>query len=95
MATSDSLPGFVPALSGITLIRFPTSRSRLRWTDQGLPGCVDALSLPATALYTRPGGPDSLSLPSGPWQASPPRDRLAPRKDPAELAYSLVDMTML
>jgi hypothetical protein len=59
MATSDSLPGFVPALSGVTLIRFPTSRSRLRWTDQGLSGC--------------------------PWQASPPRDRLAPGQGPAEL----------
>jgi len=66
MATSDSLLGFVPALSGITLIRFPTRRSHLRWTDQDLSGCVDALSWRATALYTVPGGPDSLSLPSGP-----------------------------
>jgi hypothetical protein len=54
MATSDSLLGFVPALSGITLIRFPTRRSRLCWTEQGLSGWVDALSLRSTALYTVP-----------------------------------------
>jgi hypothetical protein len=54
MATSDSLPGFVTALSGSALIRFPTSRSCLRWTEQGLSGCADALSLRATALYTAP-----------------------------------------
>ena len=64
MATSDSLLGFVPALSGITLIRFPTRRSHLRWTDQDLSGCVDALSLRATALYTVPADRiDSRDIP--------------------------------
>src|SRR5207249_1518282 len=53
-ATSDSLLGIVTALSGITLIRFPTGRSCLRRTEQGLSGCADALSLRATALYTAP-----------------------------------------
>jgi hypothetical protein len=54
MATSDSRLGIVTALSGITLIRFPTSRSRLRWTEPGLSGCADALCLRAAALYTVP-----------------------------------------
>jgi len=35
-------------------MRFPTGRSRLRRTEQGLSGCADALSLRAAALYTVP-----------------------------------------
>ncbi len=54
MATSDSLLGIATAFSGITLIRFPTGRDRSRRTEQGLSGCVDALSLRAAALYTVP-----------------------------------------
>lgn len=54
MATSDSLLGVDTALSGITLIRFPTGWSCPHRTEQGLSGCVDALSLRATALYTAP-----------------------------------------
>ena len=38
LATSDSLPGFVAALSGSPLTRFPTVRSFLRRTEQGLSG---------------------------------------------------------
>ena len=55
-ATSDSLPDVVTALSGFPLIRFPTGRSCLRRTEQGLSGCADALSLRAAALYTVPAG---------------------------------------
>jgi hypothetical protein len=54
VATSDSLLGVVTALSGFALIRFPTGRSRLRRTEQGLSGCADALSLRAAARYTVP-----------------------------------------
>jgi hypothetical protein len=54
VATSDSLPGLVAALSGLPLIRFSTGRSRLRRTEQGLSGKPDALSLRATVLYTVP-----------------------------------------
>lgn len=57
MATSDSLFGVVPAISGVTLIRFPTSTSELSllcWTKQGLSGCSGSLSPRATALYTVP-----------------------------------------
>ena len=53
-ATSDSLPGLVPALSGSSLIRFPTGRSCLHRTEQGLSGELDALSLRAIVLYTVP-----------------------------------------
>src|SRR5579862_3740414 len=53
-ATTASLPGIVTALSGFALIRFPTGRSCLRRTGQGLSGCVDVLSLRAAALYTVP-----------------------------------------
>ena len=56
MATSDSLPGVVTALSGFALIRLPTGRSCLRRAEQGLSGCADALSLRAAALYTVPAG---------------------------------------
>jgi hypothetical protein len=54
MTTTDSLLGIVTAFSGFALIRFPTGRSFLRRTEQGLSGCADALSLRATALYTVP-----------------------------------------
>ena len=54
MGLSDSRLSIVTALSGFALIRFPTRRCRLRWTEPGLSGCADALSLPAAALYTVP-----------------------------------------
>src|SRR6516164_5543589 len=54
VATSDSLPGFVPALSGSPLMRFSTGRSCLRRTEQGLSGKLDVLSRRATVLYTVP-----------------------------------------
>jgi hypothetical protein len=38
LATSDSLPGFVTALSGFALIRFPTGRIFFRRTELGLSG---------------------------------------------------------
>ena len=98
MTASDSLFGFVPALSGSTLIRFPTDRccseDLLRRTEQGLSGYLGVLSPRATALYTVPADRSCLAD-SDPWQASPSGDRLAPGKAPTESAYSLVGLTML
>ena len=82
-------------LSGFALIRFPSGQSLLRRTEQGLSGCADALSLRAAALYTVP----AVRIHS---RCIPVRSRLhlqgtgLPReKSPAELAKSLVDLTML
>ena len=84
-ATSDSLLGIVAALSGFALIRFPTGR----FASAG-PNRVSPVVLMRCLCVLPPSTPSrrsrSLSLHSGPWQASPPRDRFAPGKDPAELA---------
>jgi hypothetical protein len=58
MAASDSLSDFVPALSGSTLMRFPTDGLLravfFRQIEQGLSGYLHALSSRAAALYTVP-----------------------------------------
>ena len=63
MTTSDSLDSVGPALSGGTLIRFPTGQSRGCRTIQGLSGSLDVLSVRATALYTVPAGQSSACSP--------------------------------
>jgi len=68
MATSDSLFDFVPAISGVSLIRFPTAWFQaftfFQQIKQGLSGYLDELSLRATALYTVPANRSSYrSLP--------------------------------